>query len=116
VKLELDTEKSNKNIGKIIKLRRLIHNLAYGSLILDILIAIITSLSIFQISNPTFLLGPINVMLTIVVILSIGSGILIITFEHYEKILLKTLHIKERIKDKIAVLVSSRNKYKFHPR
>lgn len=113
MKLELANNESNRNSEKILRLRKLIHNLAYGSLVLDICIAIITSLSIFQISAPGALLMPVNIMLTIVVILSIGAGILTITLEHYEKILLRTLNIKDRIKDKISALINSRKKYHF---
>ena len=113
MKLELEERQSSRNSEKVVKLRRLIDKLAYGSLVLDICIAIVTALSLFQISEPGFLLMPVNILLTIVVILSIGSGVLIVFLEHYEKILTKTLNIRDKIKDKIAVLMNSRNKYHY---
>ncbi|MFH0711468.1 MAG: hypothetical protein V1944_02730 [Candidatus Aenigmatarchaeota archaeon] len=116
MELELDNRKLNKNSSKAIKLRSLIHKLAYGSLILDILIAIITTMSLLQISAPGDLLVPVNILLTIVVILSIGSGILVVFLEHYEKILMRTLNIKERIKDRISRLVELRNRYRYSHR
>ncbi len=54
------------------RIRKTLDRLAYASLVLDICIAIITTLSVLDIgSNPQRLLFPINYLLTTVVALSI---------------------------------------------
>jgi len=77
--------------SKIERLKKTIDKVAYGSLVLDICIAIITSLSIMNIRNTEFILMPINYMLTIVVILSIGLFITLMVLKHEESILDKLL-------------------------
>ncbi|MFH1229369.1 MAG: hypothetical protein V1678_03010, partial [Candidatus Aenigmatarchaeota archaeon] len=59
------------NIAKIEKVRKLIDKVALYSLLLDICIATITSLSILHIGSPESILIPVNYMLTIVVALSL---------------------------------------------
>lgn len=71
---------------KIERLKKTIDRVAYGSLILDICIAIVTSLSILGIGNTELILMPINYMLTIVVVLSIGLFVTLIVLKHEENI------------------------------
>jgi hypothetical protein len=72
---------------KIRKMKKWMNVIAYFSLFLDIMIAVLTLLSIWQIGNPKEFLIPVEILLTIVVILSIGLGGMIIWLNHYEKIL-----------------------------
>jgi hypothetical protein len=72
---------------KMGKIRRLIDKIAYYSLILDISIATVTGLSILKIGNPEAILVPINYLLTIVVILSIGLFVALFMLKHEENIL-----------------------------
>jgi ABC-type transport system involved in multi-copper enzyme maturation permease subunit len=53
------------------RVRRTLDRLAYASLVLDICIAIITTLSLLGISEGQHLLVPINYLLTLVVVLSV---------------------------------------------
>jgi hypothetical protein len=69
------------------KIRRMIDKIAYYSLILDISIATVTSLSILKIGNPEAILVPINYLLTIVVVLSLGLFAALFMLKHEENIL-----------------------------
>ena len=80
---------------KIERMKKWMNRIAYGSLLLDITIAIITLLTIWQIGNPKTILAPVEYMLTIVVVLSVGLGSLIILLEHYEKIIVGMLIIRK---------------------
>ena len=53
------------------RIRKTLDRLAYASLVLDICIAIITTLSILNVGSEQRLLFPINYLLTIVVVLSV---------------------------------------------
>jgi len=53
------------------RVRKTLDRLAYASLVLDICIAIITTLSLFGANGTRYLLIPINYLLTLVVVLSI---------------------------------------------
>jgi hypothetical protein len=76
----------NGKYEKINSIRKTMDRVAYCSLILDICIAFITTLSIFHIANTEFILIPINYMLTIVVILSMGLFITLFILKHEENI------------------------------
>ena len=86
--------------ARIERLKKLIDRIAYFSLILDICIAVITSLSIFHIGNSEIILVPVNYLLTIVVILSIGLFITLFMLKHEEGILDKLLNRNYRYKPK----------------
>ena len=76
--------------------RRTLDYLAYGSLVLDVCIAIITALSLFGIgSNHEFFLTPITYLLTAVVILSISAFVVLLVLKHEETILFKLLGRKK---------------------
>lgn len=73
---EVLTERTNGLSARLsvnsARIRKTLDRLAYASLVLDVCIAIITTLSVLDIgSNPQHLLFPINYLLTIVVVLSI---------------------------------------------
>lgn len=91
--------------ARIERLRKLIDRVAYFSLILDICIAVITTLSIFHIGNPETIMVPVNYMLTIVVMLSIGLFITLFILKHEENILDKILNRKYRYKPKSRSLL-----------
>ena len=78
---------ANKMRRNILKVKRALHLLAHISLALDIGIAIVTSLTLFGLKNPEFLLLPIQYALTAVVILSIFLFAALIYLRHQEKIL-----------------------------
>jgi hypothetical protein len=73
--------------SKAEKVRKLIDKIALYSLLLDITIASITSLSLLHIGNPEEFLVPVNYLLTIVVVLSLGLFIFLFWLKHEEKIL-----------------------------
>jgi hypothetical protein len=68
-----------------VRIKKTLDRLAYASLVLDICIAIITSLSILGVSNSQRLLFPINYLLTIVVVLSIIMFIVLLVFRSMER-------------------------------
>jgi hypothetical protein len=67
------------------RVRKTLDRLAYASLILDICIAIITSLSLAGVDAPKGFLWPVNYLLTIVVILSIVMFIVLLLLRATEK-------------------------------
>ena len=67
------------------RIRKTLDRLAYASLILDICIAIITVLTVFDVGNPQHLLVPINYLLTIVVVLSIVMFVVLLLFRAKER-------------------------------
>jgi len=69
--------------------RKTLDRLAYASLVLDICIAIITTLSILDVGSPQHLLVPINYLLTIVVALSIIMFVVLLLFRSREKLAVK---------------------------
>jgi len=98
---------------KMERLKKTIDKVAYASLILDICIAIVTSLSIFNVGNPQNILVPINYMLTIVVILSIGLFITLFVMRHEEDILSNLMNTRYRYRPKShSFLNRMKNKYR----
>ena len=85
-----------KNYAKIERVRKLIDRVAYFSLVLDICIAVLTSVSIFHLGNPEAFLVPVNYMLTAVVVLSIGMFVTLFYLKHEENILDALLSRKYR--------------------
>jgi hypothetical protein len=86
------------------RLKRLIEWLAYGSLLLDICITIITLSSIFYPTNIEKYLGPVNIVLSIVVILSIASAAMIVGVRVYWELLFRTYTIRSRIRSRVLRL------------
>jgi len=98
---------------KMERLKKTIDKVAYASLILDICIAIVTSLSIFNVGNPQNILVPINYMLTIVVILSIGLFITLFVMKHEEDILSNLMNTRYRYRpNSHSFLNRMKNKYR----
>jgi len=95
-----------KKYANIEKIKKTMDRVAYCSLILDVCIALITTLSIFHIGNPEFILMPINYMLTIVVILSISLFITLFILKHEETVLDKLLRRKYQYKPKSNSLLN----------
>jgi len=83
---------------KIVKIQRAIDMLAYSSLALDVLIAIVTTLSLLNITTGEFVLVPINYMLTSVVVMSLISGGMLLYLKHYERIMAELLRIKYKVR------------------
>jgi len=90
------------------KLQKTIDMLAYGSLLLDIFIALITALSLLNITTGELILVPIHYMLTAVVLMSLVSGGMLLYLRHYENIMTEFLRIKYKIK---MPLPSPRTRY-----
>jgi hypothetical protein len=86
---------TNKRISNI---QRAINMLAYGSLVLDVLIAIVTTLSLLNITTGEFVLVPIHYMLTSVVVMSLISGGMLLYLKHYERIITELLRIKYKVR------------------
>lgn len=73
------------------KLRKFMDWMAYASLVMDVLIAIITSLSLFLSFHLNKYLLDVDIMLTAIVVLSISSGLLMIWSKIYENRFFKAL-------------------------
>lgn len=67
------------------KVRKTLDRLAYASLVLDICIAAVTTLSIFGESETKTLLVPINYLLTLVVVLSLVMFVLLLLLRSKER-------------------------------
>jgi len=67
------------------RIRKTLDRLAYASLVLDVCIAIITTLSVLDVGSPQPLLFPINYLLTIVVVLSIIMFVVLLLLRAKEK-------------------------------
>jgi hypothetical protein len=68
------------------RIRKALDRLAYASLVLDICIAIITTVSVLDVgSHPQPLLFPINYLLTIVVALSVIMFVVLLLLRAKEK-------------------------------
>lgn len=65
--------------------RKTLDRLAYASLVLDICIAAITTLSFFDVGNPQVLLVPVNYLLTAVVALSIVMFVVLFLLRSKER-------------------------------
>ena len=96
---------------RIQRLRRTIDYLAYGSLVLDICITILTLLSLFQQFNQASILVPVNYLLTIVVIVSVASASLLVYLKHEEKLLGNALRLSNHIRERFDRLKNPRYKY-----
>jgi membrane protease YdiL (CAAX protease family) len=81
------------------RLKKFIDLLAYGSLVLDICITIITLSSIFYPLDFQKYLGSVNAVLSIVVILSIASALMIVGVRIYEELLFRTYKIRTHVKN-----------------
>lgn len=86
------------NNQRIVKIQQAIDLLAYGSLFLDICIALITSLSLANISMGEEVMGTIHYTLTAVVIMSLISIGLLLYMKHYERLMAEFLRIKYKVK------------------
>ena len=73
------------------RIRKTLDRLAYASLVLDICIAIITTLSVLDVGNPQHLLVPISYLLTIVVALSIIMFAVLLLFRAKERQAVKAI-------------------------
>jgi hypothetical protein len=73
------------------QVRKTLDRLAYASLVLDICIAIITTLTVLNIGSPQPLLFPINYLLTIVVVLSVIMFAVLLLFRAKERQAVKAI-------------------------
>ena len=96
------------NDQRIVKIQRTIDLLAYGSLFLDVCIALLTSLSLANIRTGEQLMVPIHYTLTAVVLMSLTSIGMLLYLKHYERIMAEFLRMKCRIK---MPLTSPRMRY-----
>jgi len=79
------------------RIRKTLDRLAYASLVLDICIAIITSISVLDVgSNPQRFLFPINYLLTIVVVLSVIMFVVLLLLRANERQAVKALDKAQR--------------------
>jgi len=99
---------------RIQRLRRTIDYLAYGSLVLDICITILTLFSLFQVFNPETFLVPVNYLLTIVVIVSLASASMMVYLKHEEKLLGNALRLTNHIRQKFDRLKNPQYKYEHY--
>ena len=85
-------------------MKKLMDWLAYGSLAMDICITIITLSSIYYPSNLGNYLGSVNIVLSVIVILSIASATLMIGSKIYEQFLFKTYNLRFKVRSHIRNL------------
>jgi membrane protease YdiL (CAAX protease family) len=93
-----------ENAKKILhpkRLKKFIDWLAYGSLILDICITIITLSSIFYPTDVQKYLGTVNITLSVVVVLSIASAVMIVGIRVYEELFFRTYGLRTRIENHV---------------
>lgn len=84
------------------KLKKIMDWLAYGSLIMDICITIITVSSLYYPSNLEQYLARVNVILSAIVILSIASALMMVGSKIYEQLLFRTFKIRIRVRNHIG--------------
>jgi len=84
------------------KMKKLMDWLAYGSLAMDICITIITLSSLYYSSNLQEYLGSVNIILSVIVILSIASAALMIGSKVYEELLFRTFKLRFRVRNHIS--------------
>lgn len=84
------------------KMKKIMDWLAYGSLVADICITIITLSSLFYPNNLAQYLGSVNIILSVVVILSMASAFLIVGSKIYEEFLFRTFGLRYRMKNHIS--------------
>lgn len=89
---------SHINTKRIVKIRRAINLLGYGSLFLDICVQFISGLSLLNITTGKFILVPIQYMLTSVIVLSLISIGMFFYLKHYERLMAEFLRIKYKVR------------------
>ena len=92
------------------KMKKLMDWLAYGSLFMDICITIITVSSLYYPSNLEQYLGRVNIILSVIVILSIVSAVLMIGSKIYEQLLFRTLGLRFKVRNHIGNIKSRINR------
>ena len=96
---------------RIQKLRKTIDYLAYGSLVLDVCITILTLLSLFQSFSPQNILVPVNYLLTVVVVVSIASASMMVYLKHEEKLFSNTFRLTNHIREKFDNIRNRKYRY-----
>jgi len=71
---------------RVKRLKKILDILVYSSAIIDILIFLVTTYALFSHSSLEPMVLPLNILLSIIVILTIVMGALLIFLRHYEKI------------------------------
>lgn len=77
---------SKSQVEEIKRLKRMINILVYTSAIIDILIFLATASTLAFNFSAEHLLLPLNILLSIVVVLTILLGLIIVLIRHYQKI------------------------------
>jgi hypothetical protein len=93
---------------KIERVQRTIDLLAYGSLFLDICIALVTFLSLMNFSSGEVIMVPIHYILTAVVGMSLISGAMLLYLKHNERMMARLYQMKYKIK---IPMPSARKRY-----
>lgn len=86
------------------KLKRFMDWLAYGSLVMDICITIITLSSLLYPNNLGQYIGSVNIILSIIVVLSIVSAIMMVGSKIYELLLFRTFNLRFRMRNHMSNL------------
>ena len=112
--------------AKIEKTKKIMDYIVYFSSFIDIAIAILVTLSYFNIGNPKTFLPQVEITLTITVVLTVVLGVLLIYLKHYESLFAGYLQVRDHVNyhisnfQKLAALLSRikfpRQKYKFKHR
>lgn len=99
-----------RNYIPVQKLRRLISIIAYGTTAIDAVIAIVTLFSLSYLhADPEKMLIPLNILLTVVVLLAAVSAGLIVSVKIYESLLIRTF----RFRTHMSIKLGSLNKYNY---
>lgn len=78
-----------------VRVKKTLDRLAYASLLLDICIAIITTVTFFDVKSTQALLVPMNYLLTVVVILSVTMFVVLLLFRSKERQAVKAMENSE---------------------
>lgn len=94
---------------RIRQLRSMLNKLVYGSTIIDFFIMSIILLSLMKVVDLSAVLFEVNILLTIVVLLSIAIGVMVFVLQYYDRIFFKTAKVTVQVKNQI-------NRFKNRPR
>ncbi len=83
---------------QIERTKNLMDKIVYFSSLIDIMIAILVSLSYFKIGYPEIFLPSTEIILTITVALTVVLGVLLIYLKHYETIFVGFLMVGNHVK------------------
>ncbi len=111
--------------GQIEKTRKIMDWIVYFSSFVDVLIAILVTLSYFKVGDPGIFLPSVESILTVTVVLTVVMGVLLVYLKHYESILAGFFHVQSRVKTNLSRFqrllgalseIKTKYRYRYKPR